>query len=134
MLMRALGSRYLVLPFAALLLLFSGGAAAVQDCHIESVNHIAPVNPNHIHADHSHAHTHENRTSSTSATKSQNFNLEFCFAVGFMVLLIFRFAHLKLILNKLIAFEFPKIRAVVVNINRPWLSNFTHLQLGIIRV
>lgn len=127
--MRALGSRYLVLPFAALLLLLSGGATAVQDCHITSATQ--------THAHDGHPHTHEGPASAplnSNASSGSSLNFEVCFAVGFLVLLILRFINLKFNSFKILKSEFPKLKILAIKLHRPWFLHPTHLQLGIIRI
>lgn len=127
--MRALGSRYLVLPFAALLLLLSGGATAVQDCHITSATQT------HAHDGYSHSHgVPASAPLNSDASSSTNLNYEFCFAVGFLVLLILRFINLKFDSFKILKSEFPKLKILAIKLHRPWFLNPSHLQLGIIRI
>ena len=126
MLLRVLRSRCFALSFAALLLLLGGGVAAIQNCHSETTVQ------SHSHSD--HVHSHEIPTSGLVDSKREGFDLQVCIALGFIVLLMFRFTRLHSASLKLLDYKFPDLRHVFLNLNRTWFLNLTHLQLGVIRV
>lgn len=122
MLLKAARTRAVVLPLAALFLLFSGGAAYAPTCHMESTAHI-----------HDHAAPGE-IAQSTNISSEKDLNYEICFAVGVIVLLLFKFLHLKKLTPQLKSFIKRSLAPPITN--SKLLSNLTlsHLQLGIIRI
>ena len=141
MLLRVLKARLVVLPLAALLLLFSASTAAAPDCHIES----STPTTNQSAAPHSHGgipHDHSQHAASAATSNNQGLNVstsnaidyEMCFVVGFIVLLSFRFLRVKKSVFTINRLSLPKlILPQLLSKNLDYL-NVTHLKLGIIRI
>lgn len=141
MFIRVANVRWLVVPLAAFFLIFTGGAAFAPDCHIEStsqttVNSVAA----HNHSAGTHSHVHQ--STSAVVSKAQKtltasggaLNNEICFIVGFIVLLLLRYSHLKR--STLSVNRIPRPRyfqPFCLSKNLGYL-NLTHLKLGIIRI
>jgi hypothetical protein len=128
-------------PLAALFLLFSAGAAAAPECHIEPT--VATVNPAAVHQDHSAIpHDHSPQVARSSIAMPQeviralggSLSNEICVVVGFIVLLLLRFSrYLQSKLN-VIKISPPKyLLPTSISKNLSFL-NLTHLKLGIIRI
>lgn len=141
MLLSAFKKRWLVAPLAALFLIFSGGAAVAPDCHIATTekieNHSLAVNS---HSSVSHTHSHGPATTLPSNLPEPVLALggslsnEVCFIVGFIVLLLLRFAR-----GAKPDFTFIRMAqslAVLPQLVTRRLNNLnlTHLQLGVIRI
>ena len=141
MLLSAVKKRWLVAPLAALFLIFSGGAAVAPDCHIVATNQTQDQSvATSAQSSHSHTHSHEPAASLPSnaldplLTLSRTLSNEICFIVGFIVLLLLRFAR------------GPRSNFNVIRIARPvqllpqiltthlGYLKLTHLTLGIIRI
>jgi hypothetical protein len=141
MLMRVVKARWLVAPFAALILLFSAGAAAAPECHIEPT--AETVNPAALHQNHSAIpHDHSAQVAHSSFAMPQDvigslggtLSNEICVVVGFIVLLLLRFSRLlqsNLNVMKISAPEY--LLPTFISKNLGYL-NLTHLKLGIIRI
>ena len=100
MLIKSRKARWLAVPFAALFLLFSTGAAAAPDCHIEST--VQPTSQSqvvHSHTGHPHSHSPQITTSAASTSNEtllsvgSTLNNEICVVVGFIVLLLLRYSR-----------------------------------------
>ena len=141
MLLNAVKKRWLVAPLAALFLIFSGGAAVAPDCHIVATNQTQEQSiATSAHSSHSHAHSHELAASLPSKALEPftalggTLSNEMCFIVGFIVLLLLRFAR-----GAKSDFTFMRLarrvhvlpRLITRNLNN---LNLTHLQLGVIRI
>lgn len=141
MLLSAVKKRWLVAPLAALFLIFSGGAAVAPDCHIatsEKIENQSLVTYSHSSA--SHTHSHGSATTLPSSLTEPLLALggsisnEVCFIVGFIVLLLLRFAR-----GAKPDFTFIRMarslavlpQLVTRRVNN---LNLTHLQLGVIRI
>jgi hypothetical protein len=141
MFIRVANTRLLVVPLAAFFLLFTGGAAFAPDCHIEStsqttINSVAAHN--HSAAPHSHSHQSPSAVASnaqeTVIASGGALNNEICFIVGFIVLLLLRYSHLKRSILKVTRIPRPRyFQPLCLSKNLGYL-NLTHLKLGIIRI
>lgn len=141
MMARGSKARLIILPFAALFLLFSASPAAAPDCHIESM----AQSPNTSVLPHSHAvqiHDHSHNLASTAVLTPQEtiitagsaLNNEICFVVGFIVLLLIRFLRVKkptFSVRQLSQLRFLLPQLLTKNLS---YLNLNHLQLGIIRI
>jgi len=141
MLLRAVKRRWLVLPFAAFILLVNAGAAAAPECHVESTTQTTnPVAPMHSHSGvpHDHLaqsnHTLLSSTLDKSASVGGGLNKEICFVVGFIALLLVRFSRFFRLIFTSSRFSWPTlVQSVFLSKNLGYL-NLTHLKLGIIRI
>lgn len=150
MLLRVLKARLVVLPLAVLFLLFSAGAAAAPDCHIEStapkINQTATP---HSHGGIPHDHSQPATSAATSSFQglniSTNFqglnistnsalNYEVCFFVGFIVLLSIRFLRIKNSNFSVKQLVQPKLLMPLLLSKNLGYLNLSHLKLGIIRI
>lgn len=141
MLLRVLKTRLVVLPLAVLFLLFSAGAAAAPDCHIETTTQTK----NQSATPHMHSgvpHDHSNLAASTAVSGFQGLNAladkalknEMCFVVGFIVLLLSRFLRIKRSTFSVLRLSRPRyLLPQLLSKNLGYL-NLTHLKLGIIRI
>lgn len=139
MLLKVVKKRWLVAPLAALFLIFSGGAAVAPDCHIIATDvKKSPAAPINSHA--SHTHSHEQTVSLPSnlieplVSVGGVLNNEVCFIVGFIVLLLIRFAR-----GAKVRISALSMKQQVIHIPRLIASDLgflkvTHLKLGIIRI
>jgi hypothetical protein len=133
--------RWLVMPLVAIFLLFSTGAAAATDCHIESsINTNGTSVPTHNHSGLDHKHSHLSASAAASGAQSLNvladkaLENEICFVIGFIVLLLFRFLQHKRVNYTEEKISLPRfILQPFVSKNLGYL-NLTHLKLGIIRI
>jgi hypothetical protein len=139
MLLDATKKRWLVAPLAALFLVFSGGAAVAPDCHIAATDQtqvLSTATSSHS----SHTHSHEPTASLPSQTLEPLLTLggtlsnEMCFIVGFIVLLLLRFAR-----GARSSFNQIRIARQLQLFSRLPISHLgylklTHLTLGIIRI
>jgi len=141
MLLKAVMKRWLAVPLAALFLLFSTGAAAAPDCHIEStVQSTSQSEVVHSHTGHPHSHSPQITTSAAANSQETLFSLgstlrsEICVVVGFIVLLLLRFS--RAIRSTLTAkqFSLPRYQLPLFLSKNLGYLNLTHLQLGIIRI
>ena len=141
MLFRVVKPRWLVMPLVAIFLLFSTGAAAAPDCHIESTGLTNSKSaPTHNHAGLAHDHSYQSASTAVSGIKGLNLladkalENEMCFVVGFLVLLLFRFLRIKkstFVIEKISQSRF--VLPVFISKHLGYL-NLTHLQMGIIRI
>ena len=133
--------RWLVVPFAALLLFFSTGAAAAPDCHVAST--VQPTSQSEAvssHAGHTHSHSPQIITSAVSNSQEtllsvgSTLSSEICVVVGFIVLLLLRFS--RAIRSTLTAkqFSLPRYQVPLFLSKNLGYLNLNHLQLGIIRI
>ena len=141
MMLKGKRTRWLALPLATLFLLFSTGAAAAPDCHIEST--VQPTSQSgsvHNHSAHSHSHSPQIKTSAVSNSQekllsvSSILNNEICIVVGFIVLLLLRCS--RAIRSIFRAMHISLLRyqpSLSLSKNLDYL-NLNHLQLGIIRI
>lgn len=141
MLFRVAKVRWLAVPLVAFFLLFSVGAAAAPDCHIESA---APTKSNSV-LGHNHSaapHSHSHQSTSSLVSKAQEalvasgsaLNNEICFIVGFIVLLLLRFPHFTRSIFSIERNPRPRyLQPMCLSKNLSYL-NLTHLKLGIIRI
>lgn len=136
-----LKTRLVVLPLAVLFLLFSAGAAAAPDCHVETT---APKT-NQPALTHNHSgllHDHSHQSASTAFSSAEGLNVladkalqnEMCFVVGFIVLLLFRFLRLKRLILSVEHLLRAKFRLPLLLSKNLGYLNLTHLKLGIIRI
>jgi hypothetical protein len=139
MLLSAVKKRWLVAPLAALFLVFSGGAAVAPDCHIVATNQTqiqAAATGSHS----SHSHSHEPTTAMPSQSLEPLLTLggtltnEMCFIVGFIVLLILRFARGARSGFNQIRMARQLLLLSPLSINHLGYLKLTHLTLGIIRI
>lgn len=141
MLLRAVKRRWLVLPFAAFILLINAGAAVAPDCHVESTTDApSQAAPIHSHAGVPHDHSAQSDrfllSSSTekSASVGGGLNEEICFVVGFIVLLLLRFSRFFRLIFTSSRISWPRlVQPSFLTRNLGYL-NLTHLKLGIIRI
>ena len=128
---RALTSKHVVLPLAALYLLLSVGGAVVQKCHTD----VAAVIHTHLDGSHHAAHTDSAPGSAnTSSDSSPSVGYEVCFAVSFIVLLLIHFFKLRTDISNFRVVKLIKQRiARLVQLPLGYLS-VNHLKLGIIRI
>jgi hypothetical protein len=141
MLARAVMKRWLVLPFAAFILLFSAGAAVAPDCHIESTTQSpSQAAPMHSHSGVTHDHSAQSDRSlfSNSPEKSASvgsaLNKEICVVVGFIVLLLLRFSRFFRSIFTIARISLPRlVQPLSLSKNFGYL-HLTHLKLGIIRI
>ena len=141
MFLRVVRARLIVLPLAVLFLVFSAGAAAAPDCHIEATTQTnnQPAAP-HVHA--GVPHDHSPQAAATSASSSQAINIsatnslnyELCFVVGFIVLLSVRFLRVKSSKFTLQQISRPKFLLPPLLSKNLGHLNLTHITLGVIRV
>ncbi len=141
MFLRVVRARLIVLPLAVLFLVFSAGAAAAPDCHIEATTQTnnQPAAP-HMHA--GVPHDHSPQAAATSASSSQAINIsatnslnyELCFVVGFIVLLSIRFLRVKSSKFTLQQISRPKFLLPPLLSKNLGHLNLTHISLGVIRV
>jgi len=141
MLLRVLKARLVVLPLAVLFLLFSAGAAAAPDCHIEStapkINQTATP---HSHGGIPHDHSQPATSAATSSFQGLNIstnsalNYEVCFFVGFIVLLSIRFLRIKNSNFSVKQLVQPKLLMPLLLSKNLGYLNLSHLKLGIIRI
>jgi hypothetical protein len=141
MLLKGVMKRWLVMPFAAFILLFSAGAAVAPDCHVESTTP-TPIQAAQIHSHSGVPHDHSaqsNRTLLSSALEKSasvggGLNEEICFVVGFIVLLLLRFSRFFRSIFTSSRISWPTlVQQVFLSKNLGYL-NLTHLKLGIIRI
>lgn len=141
MLFNAVKKRWLVAPLAALFLLFSGGAAIAPECHIVPVDTgMSQASTSSAHSSHSHSHSHGpvNTAASTFTEPILSLggvlNKEICVIVGFIVLLLLRFARVaksSFSLTRVSNLFRTAHRLLAQNLEHLQLS---HLQLGVIRI
>ncbi len=139
--LKVIKGKWLAVPLAALFLLFSTGAAAAPDCHIEStVQSTSQSQVVHSHTGHPHSHSPQITTSVASNSNEtllsvgSTLNNEICIVVGFIVLLLLRFS--RAIRSTLTAkqFSLPRYQLPLFLSKNLGYLNLTHLQLGIIRI
>lgn len=141
MLVKGMKAKWQAMPLAALFLLFSTGAAAAPDCHVASK--VQPTGQSKAVSSHAgHTHNHSPQISTSAASNSQEtfffsgstLSSEMCVVVGFIVLLLLRFAPAIRSTLTVKRFSLPSY------LLPPFLSknlghlNLSHLQLGIIRI
>jgi hypothetical protein len=141
MLLRVLKTRLVVLPLAVLFLVFSAGAAAAPDCHIETTSPTTIQSAStHNHSGLLHDHSHQ--SASTAFSSVQGLNLiadkalqnEMCFVVGFIVLLLSRFLRVKKSTFTLWQISRPIFLIPTLLSKNLGYLKLTHLKLGIIRI
>ena len=134
-------ARRLVVPLAALFLLFSTGAAAAPDCHIEST--VQPTSQSqvvHSHTGHPHSHSPQITTSAASTSNEtllsvgSTLNNEICVVVGFIVLLLLRYSRATRSMLTTKQFSIPRYQLPLFRSKNLGHLNLNHLQLGIIRI
>ena len=141
MLLRAVKKRWLVAPLAALFLIFNGGAAVAPDCHIVATNQNQDLSAaTSSHSSHSHKHSHEPAASLPSQaldpllTLGGSLSDEMCFIVGFIVLLLLRFARgARSSFNVIRIARRMQLLPQILTSHIGYLK-LTHLTLGIIRI
>jgi hypothetical protein len=140
-LIRAAKRRWLVAPLAALILLFSAGAAIAPECHI-GITTQTPYESALIHTHSGVPHDHSPQlvrptTSNTAETNNSLGNTiekEICFLVGFIVLMLIRFSHALRAALRIIKAQLPRLsQPLILRQNLSYLQ-LTHLKLGIIRI
>lgn len=139
MLFNAVKKRWLVTPLAALFLLFSGGAAIAPECHIVPVDTgMSQASTSSAHSSHSHSHGPVNTAASTFTEPILSLggvlNKEICVIVGFIVLLLLRFARVAKS-----SFSLTRVSNLFRSAHRLLAENLehlqlSHLQLGVIRI
>ena len=141
MLLIAGKKRWLAVPLAALFLLFSTVAAAAPDCHTESATQPI-IKSEMVHSHSAHPHSHSPQITTIAASNSQvtllsvgsALSSEICVAVGFIVLLLLRFARAIRSMLRAKQFSLPRYQVpLFLSKNLDYL-NLNHLQLGIIRI
>ena len=138
---KGLKAKWLAVPLAALFLLFSTGAAAAPECHVESATQSASKSEaGSSHAGHSHSHAPQITTSAVSNSSEtvlsvgSILNNEICIAVGFIVLLLLRFSRAIRSILTTKQFSLPRYQLPLFPSKNPGYLNLNHLQLGIIRI
>jgi hypothetical protein len=139
--LRVVKARFIVLPLAVFFLLLSGGAAAAPDCHIESTTQTQSKSVgSHNHSASPHNHSHEVasvanlNSQATLLSEGGSLNNEMCVAIGFIVLLLFRFLRVTKSIFTVKQHSRPRyLLPQFLSKNLSYL-NLTHLQLGIIRI
>ncbi len=141
MLLKGMKAKWLTVPLAALFLFFSTGAAATPDCHIEQT--VQPTSKSEVVYSHTgHMHSHSPQITTSAALNSQEvllsvgsiLNNEICIVVGFIVLLLLRFARATRSILTTKQFSLPRyLQPFALSRNLGYL-NLTHLKLGIIRI
>ena len=141
MLMRIVNVRWLVVPFAALFLLFSTGAAAAPECHVETtVQPASKLEVGHSHSEHPHSHSPQVNNNAVSNSQETLFsvgstlNNEICIVVGFIVLLLLRFSRVTKLIFTTNQFSISRYQIPLLLSRNLGHLNLTHLQLGIIRI
>ena len=141
MLLKGMKARWLAVPLAVLFLLFSTGAAAAPECHIEST--VQPNSQSEVinsHSSHSHSHSPQITTSAASSSQEtllslgSTLNNEICIAVGFIVLLLLRFSRATRSMLTVKQFSLPRYQLPLFLSKNASYLNLTHLKLGIIRI
>jgi hypothetical protein len=141
MFLRVVRARLIVLPLAVLFLVFSAGAAAAPDCHIEATPQTSNQSvPPHMHS--GVPHDHLPQTPATSVSSSQVINIsatnalnyELCFVVGFIVLLSIRFLRVKSSKLTPLQISQPIFNLPPLLTKNLGYLNLTHISLGVIRV
>lgn len=141
MLLKGMKRNWLVVPLAALILLFTAGAAIAPDCHLGS----APQTPTQSGALHTHSgvpHDHSSQPGrlllssplEVSALAHGVLEEEMCFIVGFIVLLLLRFSRLLRSVSNVKGNQWPRLVTAFFRFQNLSYLNLTHLQLGIIRI
>lgn len=139
--LKGIKAKWLAVPLAALFLLFSTGAAAAPDCHIEST--VQPTSQSqvvHSHTGHPHSHSPQITTSAASTSNEtllsvgSTLNNEICVVVGFIVLLLLRYSRATKSMLTTKQFSLPRYQLPLYLSKNLGYLNLTHLQLGIIRI
>lgn len=133
--------RWLVVPFTASFLLFTGGAAVAPNCHIESTSQTNNTSATaYGHPAGLHSHSHQSTSSAVSnaqtasVTSGSTLNNEICLILGFLVLLLLRYMRVKSPTFTFRRLSRPRYQLPFsLNKNLGYL-NLTHLKLGIIRI
>lgn len=141
MLFSAVKKRWLVAPLAALFLIVSGGAAVAPDCHMVATKQTQDQSvATSAQSSHSHAHSHEPAALLPSKTLDPLLDLggslsnEMCFIVGFIVLLLLRFARgVRTNFNVIRIARQQQLLPQILTSHLGY-SKLTHLTLGIIRI
>ena len=139
--LKGMKTRWLALPLTALFLLFSTGAAAAPDCHVEST--VQPTSKTEVvHSHTGHTHSHSPQVTTSAASNSQEallsvgsiLNNEMCIVVGFIVLLLLRFSRATRSMLTTKQFSLPReVQPFALSRNLGYL-NLTHLKWGISRI
>ncbi len=139
--LKGIKAKWLAVPLAALFLLFSTGAAAAPDCHIDSTvqstNQTVVV---HSHTGHPHSHSPQITTSAASNSNEtllsvgRNLNKEICIVFGFIVLLLLRYSRATRSMLTTRQFSLPRYKLPLFLSKNLGYLNLNHLQLGIIRI
>ena len=139
--LKGIKAKWLAVPLAALFLLFSTGAAAAPDCHIEST--VQPTSQSqvvHSHTGHPHSHSPQITTSAASTSNEtllsvgSTLNNEICVVVGFIVLLLLRYSRATRSMLTTKQFSIPRYQLPLFRSKNLGHLNLNHLQLGIIRI
>jgi hypothetical protein len=141
MLRKGLKAKWLAVPLAALFLLFSTGAAAAPECHVESATQSASKSEaGSSHAGHLHSHAPQITTSAaldsqeTILSGGSTLSSEICFVVGFIVLLLLRFSRAIRSTHTAKQFSLQRYQVPLFLSKNLGYLNLNHLQLGIIRI
>jgi hypothetical protein len=141
MLLRAVKRRWLVLPFAAFILLFNAGAAVAPDCHVVSATQAqTQAAPIHSHSGVPHDHSAQSDRSSLSSSLEKStsvgggINEEICFVAGFIVLLLLRFSRFLRSIFTASRSSWPRLVQPLFITEHLGYLKLTHLKLGIIRI
>jgi len=139
--LKSVKARWLAVPLAALFLLFSTGAAAAPECHIETtVQPASKSEVGHSHLEHPHSHSPQVNNNAVSNSQETLFsvgstlNNEICIVVGFIVLLLLRFSRVTKLIFTTNQFSISRYQIPLLLSRNLGHLNLTHLQLGIIRI
>jgi len=141
MLMRVFKTRWLVMPFAILIIFFSAGAAVAPECHVQSsVQSLDKAALVHNHSGVLHSHNPQSEklgvvfSLEKSSPESNVLNKEICLIAGFIVLLLLRFS--STLRSPTLIIRLPQVTNALPIFQSKYLGylNLTHLKLGIIRI
>lgn len=134
MVLKRLGSPFLVIPMAAIFLFFGGATAFAPDCHLETTAISLDQTP----PTHSHTHSPTAHVDIAPPTKnveqSSSLKYEMCFAVGFIIFLLLRPFRWSLLNQNIRKISFPEISIIKYAYQSTGFAKLSHLTLGVIRV
>lgn len=133
--------KWQAMALAALFLLFSTGAAAAPDCHVEMVSKLSD-NSEVAHNQDTHSHSDSSAVTRSAFSISQKtlismggtLSNEICVAVGFIVLLLLRFSLATRSTLSAKKFSPPRFQLPVFLAKNIGYLNLTHLKLEVIRI
>lgn len=133
--------RWLVLPLTAFFLFLGGGAVVAPECHVgQKSNNVYLQNQSHFHADPQIIHTHSvsqvpvSLIQRADSPNNNSLNSEFCFAFGFLVLVLLQFYRLKKTPARPSGVKARMSSLKFHHIKSAYFPSLTHLELGIIRI